>query len=318
MSAAGNTPRSLHAGTRLAGFAVVLAGALGAGALLGGAVGPVEVSAAGGDAMGAVEEGEGMEGMEGMEGDGSTASGLAAVDQGFAFVPATTTLRPDQPFTFTIEGPDGDPVTDYEVELDKELHLLVVSTDLVTYHHLHPERDEQGTWSVAIDDLDPGAYRAVADVVPADGPALALGVNLSVPGELDPAPLPAPAAVDEVDGYEVRLDGDLRSGSSPVRLTVELDGEPVDDLEPYLGASGHLVAFRADDLAYAHVHPDEAAAGGGPTVAFTAELPSAGTYRLFFDFAHEGEVRTAAFTVEAAAGDGGDDHADDTTAEEGH
>ncbi len=304
--------RTLNVGTRLAGFAVVLTAALGAGALLGGAVGPVDVSEATGDGMG------GMEGMEGMDGDAATASGLAAVDQGYAFVPNTTTLRPDQAFTFTIEGPDGDPVTDYEVELDKELHLLVVSTDLVTYHHVHPERDEQGTWSVTLDDLDPGSYRAVADVVPADGPALALGVNLSVPGELDPAPLPAVADVDQADGYEVRLEGDLRSGSSPVRLIVERDGEPVDDLEPYLGASGHLVAFRADDLAYAHVHPEESTAGGGPTVPFIAELPSAGTYRLFFDFAHDGEVRTAAFTVEASAGDGGDDHDDDSTTEEDH
>jgi len=313
--------RTLNAGTRLAGFAVVLTGALGAGALLGGAVGPVDVSEATGG-MG------GMEGMEGMGGDAATVSGLSAVDQGYAFVPTATTLRPDQPFTFTIEGPDGDPVTDYEVELDKELHLLVVSTDLVTYQHVHPERDEQGTWSVVLDDLDPGSYRAVADVVPADGPALALGVNLSAPGEFDPTPLPEPAAVDQVDGYEVRLEGDLRSGSSPVRLIVERDGEAVDDLEPYLGASGHLVAFRADDLAYAHVHPEETTPEGagegapasarGPTVPFIAELPSAGTYRLFFDFAHEGEVRTAAFTVEVAAGDGADDHADDTTTEEDH
>lgn len=305
--------RTLSVGTRLAGFAVVLTGAIGVGALLGGAVGPVDVSEATGDGM------AGMEGMEGMEGETSAVSGLAAVDQGYAFVPTATTLRPDQPFTFTIEGPDGEPVTDYEVELDKELHLLVVSTDLITYHHVHPERDEEGTWSVALDDLDPGSYRAVADVVPADGPDLALGVNLSVPGEFDPTPLPAPAAVDQVDGYEVRLEGDLRAGSSPVELIVELAGEPVDDLEPYLGASGHLVAFRADDLAYAHVHPEETTPGGGPSVPFIAELPSAGTYRLFFDFAHDGEVRTAAFTVEASAGDGdGGDHADDTTTEEEH
>jgi len=53
-------------------------------------------------------------------------------------------------------------------------------------------------------------------------------------------------------------------------------------------------------------------------VPFIAELPSAGTYRLFFDFAHDGEVRTAAFTVEASAGDGGDDHDDDSTTEEDH
>ncbi|OKJ29744.1 hypothetical protein AMK22_26810 [Streptomyces sp. CB01580] len=41
--------------------------------------------------------------------------------------------------------------------------------------------------------------------------------------------------------------------------------------------------------------------GPGPEVSFTATAPTAGTYRLFLDFRHEGEVRTAAFTVRATA-----------------
>ena len=40
-------------------------------------------------------------------------------------------------------------------------------------------------------------------------------------------------------------------------LTLERDGRPVTDLEPYLGAYGHLVAMRAGDLGYLHVHPEE-------------------------------------------------------------
>ena len=39
-------------------------------------------------------------------------------------------------------------------------------------------------------------------------------------------------------------------------LTVTKDGQPVTDLQPYLGAYGHLVALRAGDLAYLHVHPE--------------------------------------------------------------
>ena len=85
---------------------------------------------------------------------------------------------------------------------------------------------------------------------------------------------------------------------------IELDGEPVTDLEPYLGAYGHLVALREGDLAYLHVHPEEAEPG--PEVAVRAEFPSAGDYRLFLDFQHDGEVRTAEFAVETSPGDGGD------------
>jgi hypothetical protein len=80
-------------------------------------------------------------------------------------------------------------------------------------------------------------------------------------------------------------------------------GKPLRDLQPYLGAYGHLVALRSGDPAYLHVHPNGEPGDGktqpGPEVSFTATAPSAGTYRLFLDFQHKGEVRTAAFTVKA-------------------
>ena len=71
------------------------------------------------------------------------------------------------------------------------------------------------------------------------------------------------------------------------------DGKPVTNLQPYLGASGHLVVMRAGDLAYLHVHPV------GKGLAFDAEVPSVGTYRLYLDFKHRGVVRTAEFTAVA-------------------
>ncbi len=84
------------------------------------------------------------------------------------------------------------------------------------------------------------------------------------------------------------------------------DGEPVADLQPYLGAYGHLVALRQGDLAYLHVHPDGEPGDGttksGPEITFNSEAPSAGTYRLFLDFRHGGVVRTAEFTVVVGGG----------------
>ena len=75
----------------------------------------------------------------------------------------------------------------------------------------------------------------------------------------------------------------------------------VTDLQPYLGALGHLVAIRDGDLAYLHVHPLGATDGpGGPTVRFGVDIPTAGTYGLFFDFSHGDVVRTAAVTTTVA------------------
>ena len=88
-------------------------------------------------------------------------------------------------------------------------------------------------------------------------------------------------------------------------FTVTRGGRAVTDLQPYLGAFGHLVSLRSGDLAYLHVHPVAEAHGherGGPTVRFATEFPTAGTYRLFLDFRVDGTVRTAAFTVSVDGG----------------
>jgi hypothetical protein len=65
------------------------------------------------------------------------------------------------------------------------------------------------------------------------------------------------------------------------------------------------VVLRDGDLAYLHAHPVDEADGGtatsGPHVRFATTAPSAGDYRLFLDFKHDGVVRTAAFTVTAGA-----------------
>lgn len=211
---------------------------------------------------------------------------------------------------FAVKDDSGRKVTAYQREHGKELHFILASTDLTQYRHLHPVRAADGTWSTPVDLPEAGGYRVFADFTPAASGAenLTLGADLAVSGDYRPAALPAQGATAEVDGYRVALGGDLRAGrSGELKLTVSRNGRPVTDLQPYLGAYGHLVALRSGDLAYLHVHPNEG--GPGPVVSFTATVPSAGAYRLFLDFKHEGKVRTAAFTVRVAEpGDGGDGH----------
>jgi hypothetical protein len=209
------------------------------------------------------------------------------------------------PVSFTVEGPDGRPVTDYDVEHGKRLHLIAVRRDFTGYQHVHP-RLHDGTWSTDLD-LTPGQWRLFADFKPSDAAPLTLGADLAVPGDYAPAPAAGQSRTATVDGYTVSLDGRLVPGSdSMLTLSVSKDGEPVTDLQPYLGAYGHLVALREGDLAYLHVHPDGAPGDGvtepGPKVVFYAAVPSTGTYRLYLDFKHDGVVRTAAFALAATEG----------------
>lgn len=202
----------------------------------------------------------------------------------------------------------GESVTAYEKEHGKELHLIVASQDLTTYRHLHPTRAADGTWSTPVELPEAGGYRVFADFKPAGAKeGLTLGADLAVAGTYEPRSLPEPNRKATVDGYEVSLKGDLKPGkAADVTLNVEKNGKPVTDLQPYLGSYGHLVALRSGDLAYLHVHPTGEPGDGktkpGPGVSFAATAPSGGAYRLFLDFKHEGEVRTAAFTVYAGAG----------------
>jgi hypothetical protein len=226
--------------------------------------------------------------------------GVVSAADGYRLVPTASDLPAGGgTFSFVIRDRNERPVTGFVATHERELHLIVVNRELTSYHHVHPTRASDGTWSVPLPPLDPGSYRAVADFRVADGPALALGVDLAVSGTFRPSNVPAPSARSTVDGYDVEIAAVPAShGETTVALTVRRGGALVTDLEPYLGASGHLVAMRQGDLAYAHVHPLSYADG---TVTFGATLPSAGRYRLFFDFRHGDVVRTASFTYDQGA-----------------
>ncbi|MCT2542068.1 hypothetical protein [Streptomyces atratus] len=229
--------------------------------------------------------------------------GLQISEGGYTLDLATPTVRAGArtEIRFAVRDDSGRKVTAYQREHGKELHFILASTDLTQYRHLHPVRAADGTWSTPVDLPEAGGYRVFADFTPAAAGAgnLTLGADLAVSGAYRPAALPAPGTIAEVDGYRVALGGELRAGrSGELKLSISRNGRPVTDLQPYLGAYGHLVALRSGDLAYLHVHPNEG--GPGPEVSFTATAPSAGTYRLFLDFKHEGKVRTAAFTVRVA------------------
>ncbi|GHF53837.1 hypothetical protein GCM10018790_34610 [Kitasatospora xanthocidica] len=218
-----------------------------------------------------------------------------SVENPFVTAGAPTDLR------FRILGTDGKPVTAYQQEHEKDLHLIVAPRDLSTFQHLHPTFAADGTWSAPAAVPAAGEYRVFADFTPAGAAeGLTLGADLHAAGELRPAPLPETGRTVTVDGYTVTLGGDLTPGrSGRLTLSVSKDGKPVTDLQPYLGAYGHLVALRAGDLAYLHVHPDTTAPG--PEIGFTTTAPSPGDYRLFLDFKHQDTVHTAAFTLTTAA-----------------
>jgi hypothetical protein len=191
----------------------------------------------------------------------------------------------------------GNALHDFEPENGKRLHLIVVRSDLTAYQHLHPTLGRDGTWSVKVATPRAGRYRAIADFV-VDGRKYVVGTTLTVPGTGADEPLPAPSLRASVDGYDVDLQrpAELVAGEeAQLTFRVARRGRPVRDLQPYLGAYGHLVALHAPDLAYSHVHPNGTDRAGG-AITFDTELHARGRYRLFLQFRTGGRVRTVAFT----------------------
>lgn len=291
---------------RISAFAVGLAVVLVAGIGIGRAVGPIETDEGHTDAHSDPHS----EVIHVNPADPSASYSLALEDPSLPAGPSEV--------AFTVVDGDGEPLTSYDVEHGKELHLILVRFDLGGYRHVHPELDAAtGRWSVPVS-LEDGSWRVYADFAPAGEQATLAEADLTVGTGSATEPLGPDTDTDTVDGYEVHLSRD----GSAVTLHVSKDGREVTDLQPYLGAYGHLVAIRAEDLAYLHVHPEDGPAG--PEIGFHAEFTEAERYRLFLDFKHEGEVRTAVFTV-TADGTGepeetdehGDDHGEEQE-EDGH
>ncbi|WP_430331391.1 hypothetical protein [Rhodococcus sp. ACT016] len=276
------------------GLAVVFAAALGVGAVTGS---PIDMTSTHTDSHAAAAETTATT-------DTTVPAGLQVSQDGYTLGEITSPTRAGGPgaLAFRILDAAGNPVREYDALHEKQLHLIVVRADTSEFRHVHPTLGADGTWSVDWTWPTGGTYRVFADFQATGAPRqLTLGRSVDVAGDLQVAPLPAASRTATVDDYTVTLDGDLTTVGGPLTLRVSRDGVPVTELDPYLGAYGHLVALRTGDLAYLHVHPEGEPGDGvtapGPDVTFHAQAPSVGTYRLFLDFQHEGTVRTAEFTV---------------------
>ena len=184
-------------------------------------------------------------------GDGTTSS-----EVGYSLDGLQVRQQPDGigEVRFRIDDFEGEPVTDYVEELTKELHLYVVNDDLTVFRHLHPTRDESGTWSAPFDVPDAGGYRVVTEFVARDeggnGDHVVLGRPLALPPG-DPG--------DTVAGDDlVRVTVSQAPTAGPnglLRLVVrDAAGDPV-TLGTYLGAYSHVTGFHTGTGAMVHLHP---------------------------------------------------------------
>lgn len=291
--------------SRLAAFATGLALAAGSAAAIGAATGAtpplqdclkVAAANAGFGSQTMADAGHGAPAMiEALPGSDGLHTQLAGLR--LAPVSRSLTAGASTTWRFRIIGCDGNPIRRFDRDNTKLLHLIVVRTDLTGYQHLHPTLGPDGTFTIQLRTARPGSYRAITDFV-IDGRKYVLGATLTAPGAARSTPLPAPALRGSVDGYDIELQRPAQlTARQEAQLTFRITrhGQPIDDLEPFLGSYGHLVALHAPELAYSHVHPVGADPASG-AITFNTELTERGSYRLFLQFQTRGHVHTVAFT----------------------
>ncbi|GGD65806.1 hypothetical protein [Paenibacillus nasutitermitis] len=212
--------------------------------------------------------------------------------------------QPGKTTTITVQIDDerGKPVKEFDINHEKQMHLIVVSRDLASFDHIHPVYNGNGQFQVKTAFPAAGDYKLIADYMPAGGSAVNNSTWVAVRGTASKAvPVePDKILVKTVNGVKVELTYDHLMAGMDLELTFHLTDarshEPIKDLEPYLGAVGHVVILNSEVQKYLHVHPMEEKAGG-PDAKFMTSFPEGGIYKVWGEFKRKGETFLVPFVI---------------------
>jgi hypothetical protein len=229
--------------------------------------------------------------------------------------PAAVKAGQKTTFRFHVEDPvTRKPVTDYAIVHDMPYHLFVLSRDTAVFMHEHPVRGKDGVFALEVTLPKPGHYVLISDFFPTGGSGQVLLTPIVTAGfEGDVVSQVPTLTLDE--SWTRRAAGvavDLRIAPNALVASEDLDlpihfadattGEPVRDLERYLGAFAHALIVNEELTEYIHAHPEEMLegtdikGGGGPDVVFHTLFPKGGRYKAFVQFQRGGTLSTVSFT----------------------
>jgi hypothetical protein len=212
-------------------------------------------------------------------------------------------IKAGQPvrYRLTIHDAAGAPIKDFEIVHEKKLHLIIVRDGLDRFAHVHPEVDRAGSITGTFTFPTAGKYRLYADHKPAGKEQATSIAEVDVAGAPPPRPELVPNTPGRVKAAE--LEADIAIENARAKATTRISfglfdavRKPVSDLQPYLGAMGHLVVLSADGKQYVHSHPLQEKSSAG-AVAFEAHFPSPGIYKAWGQFQRSGTVHDVPFVV---------------------
>jgi hypothetical protein len=230
------------------------------------------------------------------------------------------------------------------------MHLFLIgSPGLQNMWHLHPERIEAGAFAEDLPTMPAGHYQIFADVVDKAGFPWTVVGSVDLP-QINGKPLSGDDSTWSGSGALQTRDSTVakfpdggqmiwQRPAEPLRANMPMnfkfvvedkDGQPVKDMEPYMGMAGHAEFVSTDMSVFAHVHPEGSVSMAAlalaqtspagvtgelqtgmpaamsmsmpmngtplaPEVSFPYGFPQAGDYRIFVQIKRGGIVETGAF-----------------------
>ena len=192
-------------------------------------------------------------------------------------VPAAADAGEATRIVATVVDATGRPIEDLVRSHEAWMHLIATRDDLGSFAHVHPEpTGEPGQLAVELTFPTAGRYIVNTDFrrrgeMNDVHQRQVITVAGATPEPITRTSGPRTAVVD---GVRVQLAGKAEAGGLSdlhFAITDAATGRPIDDLQPYLAAAGHVVIMRADGATFAHEHAEVADEDGRPVFALAGQ-----------------------------------------------
>lgn len=186
------------------------------------------------------------------------------------------------------------------IQHEAEFHLIIVNSQLTSFEHLHPQRNDEGSYFIDVTFNHGGKYLIYADYQ-AEGHApqtdrLTLFVKGAEQQAMDETNEKHTAVADGLH-LAIAAAAPFAAGAEshiPVTITKEGKALAAADIEPYLGAVAHIILIGRKDKDFLHIHP--MSDSQFPIIGHTL-FPRADIYRMWIQFKTAGVLHTANFTI---------------------
>ena len=236
---------------------------------------------------------------EHMHTDSTTSPGY---DMLFDIIPAVPAAGLGTKLTLRPVKSGTDSGISLEIQHEKKIHFIIVTEDLSSFRHLHPDEQANGYYTLSHVFPHGGNYILYADYKPAGAEQQVAMKTINVTGpEVKPAVYASQILQCKTNGYMVTLktgNTAINSGKEQVLFAEIKDARGLvtpDQLENYLGEKAHMVIIGLSGKKYLHVHPMVM----GNELMLHTHFPGAGMYRAWLEFKKDGKVNVADFVIKA-------------------